>query len=136
MLGNSYLLVRDVNEIKKNDWYSIDELKTTLSVYDPLEEPGKSKEEAKKNEDEKIKDYKYEKYTRIFDPKSSLHDIYVGSDIGEYSDALFKGQKNIAMFYGQTGSGKSYYLMGENNYDLERSITTSDRLDNPKDTRG
>ena len=40
------------------------------------------------------------------------------------------------MFYGQTGSGKSYYLMGENNFDLEKSISTSDRMDNPNDTRG
>jgi hypothetical protein len=136
MLENSYLLVRDVKGNKSDDWYSIDEPKTTLSIYDPLQGVVNRKDEAKSDEEEKRKEFKYEKYSRIFGPRSSLHDVYIGSDFSDYVDGLFKGKKHLAMFYGQTGSGKSYYLMGENNYDLERSIATSDRVDNPNDTRG
>ena len=79
---------------------------------------------------------KYEKYSRVFGAKASLHDVYVGSNFSDLPESLFKGQKHVCVFYGQTGSGKTYNLLGENNYDLEKSITTTDKLDNPQDTRG
>lgn len=80
-------------------------------------------------------DMKYEKYTRIFD-WVPLHDVFVGSIFSDYVDELFKGRNHICLFYGQTGSGKTYSMLGENNFELEKSVATKDKLDKPQDTRG
>jgi len=93
-------------------------------VHDPLQDTTNSlRHKAENNEEtkgESVSELKFEKYTRVFGPKTSLNDIYIKSNVSDYASQLFKGRKLAWVFYGQSGSGKSYNLMGENNFDYEK----------------
>ena len=140
MIENCYLIIRPSERKRTPDWYETDETRTSIRVYDPVFEA--SKLIAKKmdgNRAEETKDEKghsFEKFTKILGPSSSIHEIYIASSISDYVKELFEGRNHLCLFYGQTSSGKTFNLMGENNFDLEKSVATSDRLDNPQDTRG
>lgn len=140
MIENCYLIIRPCERKRTPDWYETDNSRTSIKVYDPVFEASKliaKKHEAHRGEETKEeKGQTFEKFTKIFGPSASIHDVYIGSNISDYVRDLFEGKSRVCLFYGQTGSGKTYNLMGENNFDLEKSVATSDRLDNPQDTRG
>ena len=49
-------------------------------------------------------------------------------------DQVAKGRNGVFLSYGQTGSGKSFVTLGENNFELEKSVSSD--INNPHDSRG
>lgn len=88
-------------------------------MHDPLQDTTKSLSKKEDNKEE-LKEFKFQKYSRVFGPNSTINDVFIGSDFSDYAESLFLGHKHVCVFYGQTGSGKTYNLMGENNFDLEK----------------
>lgn len=99
MLKDSYLIVRPVEKKKTPDWYEIKEDKATISVHDPLQDTTKSLKKSGKNAAGEApsddKSCTYEKYSRIFGPTASIHDVYIGSHCSDYVEDLYKGRKSI-----------------------------------------